>query len=309
MNERTLRFEVRELGGRLDHVLVEQVGDLSRSRLQQLIRRGLVTVDGSVVTKTGHSLDGGELVEVIIPAIAPPKLVPESIPLEVIFESEAILVVNKPAGMVVHPSPGHSRGTLVHAVLAHVPDIRGVGGEARPGVVHRLDKDTSGLILLAKNDQSHQYLLRQFKERLVDKIYLALVDGEPPTPSGRVEAPIGRDPKRRKRMAVVPPGRGREAVSTYVTMEQFQAHTLLEVRPETGRTHQVRVHMAYLGCPVVGDRVYGRRKPTIPMKRHFLHAHRLMLSIQDGEAERGFEAPVPAELEQVLEKLRDDLRR
>lgn len=307
MSERTLRFEAREVGGRLDHVLVEQVGDLSRNRLQKLIRKGLVTVDGSVVTKTGHSLEGGELVEVIIPAIAAPKLIPEDIPLEVVFENPDLLLVNKPAGMVVHPSPGHSRGTLVHAALAHAPDIRGVGGEARPGVVHRLDKDTSGLILLAKNDQSHQHLLRQFKERQVDKVYLALVDGEPPTPSGRVEAPIGRDPKRRKRMAVVPPGRGREAISSYGTLERFQAYTLLEVRPETGRTHQVRVHMAYLGCPVVGDRVYGRRKPTISIGRHFLHAHRLMLSIVDGEPKRDFEAPLPDELEQVLERLRADL--
>ena len=215
-----------------------------------------------------------------------------------------MIVVNKPAGMVVHPAVGHSSGTLVNAVLGYDPDIEGIGGEERPGVVHRLDKETSGLILLAKNERAHRWLQDQFRLRKVDKTYLALVDGKPPTPSGRVEAHIGRDPSHRKQMAIVSESRGREAISEYKTVEEFRSHTLLEFHPFTGRTHQIRLHCALLKCPIAGDKVYGKKKSTIEVDRHFLHAHRLKIILPEEKEPSLFEAPLPDELEQVLVALR-----
>lgn len=304
MKEQRLRFKTSSPGGRLDVTLVTHAPDFSRSRLQQLIRSGFVKVDGEVIIKPGFRLDGGETVEVIIPPPIPSKLQAESIPLDIVFENEDIMLINKPAGMVVHPSAGHASGTLVHAALAHAPDIMGVGGEKRPGVVHRLDKDTSGLILLAKNDTAQNELQAQFKKREVGKTYLALVDGGPPTPAGRIEAPIGRDPGHRKKMKVLSPGKGREAISIFHTLESFPRHTLLEVNPKTGRTHQIRVHLAFLGCPVVGDRDYGQRKPTLPVERMFLHAAALTFTLPGDDQARSFEAPLPSDLKMVLDQLR-----
>jgi 23S rRNA pseudouridine1911/1915/1917 synthase len=192
----------------------------------------------------------------------------------------------------------------VHAVLGYDPELEGIGGEERPGVVHRLDKETSGLILLAKNERAHRWLQDQFRLRKVEKIYLALVDGAPPTPSGRVEAPIGRDPSHRKKMAIMPPGKGREAVSEYVTLEAFKKQTLLEFHPLTGRTHQIRLHCMFLGCPIVGDKVYGHRKQTIDIDRHFLHAAKLKIILPGKNQPQTFEAPLPAELVDVLDDLR-----
>jgi 23S rRNA pseudouridine1911/1915/1917 synthase len=249
-------------------------------------------------------VEAGSHVLVRIPPPEPTALEPEAIPLSIIFENDDLLVVDKPAGMVVHPAAGHSRGTLVHAALAHAPSMVGIGGEGRPGVVHRLDRDTSGLILLAKNDQAHRWLQEQFRTRQVSKVYLALVDGCPPTPTGRIEASIGRDTTQRKHMAVVAPHKGRDAASEYRTLESFPQHTLLEVHPITGRTHQIRLHLAFLGCPVAGDTIYGQRKPTIPIKRHFLHAVYLSVSLPGESQPRTFEAPLPQELERVLEGLR-----
>jgi 23S rRNA pseudouridine1911/1915/1917 synthase len=182
--------------------------------------------------------------------------------------------------------------------------MEGIGGEERPGIVHRLDKETSGLIVVAKNERAHRWLQDQFRTRVVEKIYLALVDGKPPTPSGRVEAPIGRNTTHRKLMAVVPPDKGREAVSEYRTLESFPDHTLLEIHPKTGRTHQIRVHLAFLGCPVVGDKVYGKKKSSVELDRHFLHAHKLKITLPGETAPRVFEAALPPELKYVLEQLR-----
>jgi 23S rRNA pseudouridine1911/1915/1917 synthase len=304
VNEGRIRFQVPSSGGRLDVVLVAHTKNLSRTRLQQLIRSKQVTVNGVITTKPGYQLEGGELIELSIPEPTPVDLEPESIPLNVVFENKDLLIINKPAGMVVHPSYGHDRGTLVHAVLAHAPDIEGVGGKLRPGVVHRLDKDTSGLILMAKNDLAHRAIQGQFKEREVDKRYLALVDGRPPTPSGKIEAPIGRDPHHRKRMATLPPGRGREAVTFYYLQEAFADHSLLEINPRTGRTHQIRVHMSFIGCPVVGDRIYGWKKPSLPVDRMFLHAHRLTFSLPGEKTPQSFEAELPLELNSILDELR-----
>jgi 23S rRNA pseudouridine1911/1915/1917 synthase len=270
-----------------------------------LIKDGFVRKDNQTVTKGGLYLEVGESIEIIIPPRISSDLVAENIPLEIVFENSDLVVVNKPAGMVVHPSPGHNNGTLVHAALGHIPDLEGIGGEERPGIVHRLDKDTSGLIVIAKNERAHHWLQEQFKSRLVDKKYIALVDGQPPTPTGRVEAPIGRNTTHRKLMAVVSIEKGREAITEYSTLEKFPEHTLLDVHPKTGRTHQIRVHLAFLGCPVTADMVYGKRKPTVELDRHFLHASRLRIIIPGEERTRIFEAPLPHELSLVLEQLRN----
>jgi 23S rRNA pseudouridine1911/1915/1917 synthase len=296
----------RESSGRLDVFLTACLPEFSRSRLQGLIRDGLVLVNGTAAAKTGQDLVPGDRVEIHIPPPRPSRLAAEKIPLDVVFENGDLLIVNKPAGMVVHPSPGHDSGTLVHAALGHAPDIAGIGGEERPGIVHRLDKETSGLIVVAKNEAALRWLQEQFRSRRVEKIYLALVDGKPPTPSGRVEAAIGRYTTHRILMGVVALEKGREAVSEYQTLETFPQHTLLSVHPLTGRTHQIRVHMAFLGCPVVGDTVYGRKKRTLALDRHFLHAYRLKLVLPGETTARQFEAVLPAELQAVLTDLRKE---
>jgi 23S rRNA pseudouridine1911/1915/1917 synthase len=308
VNERVLNFRFdKRTPERLDKFLVGQLQEFSRSRIQSLIADGLVDVNGRAAKKAGQTLESGFEITVRIPPPAPTGLVAEDIPLDILFENDDLLVVNKPAGMVVHPAAGHASGTLVNAVLGYDPELEGIGGEERPGVVHRLDKETSGLILLAKNERAHRSLQDQFRLRSVDKTYLALVDGKPPTPAGRVETHIGRDPAHRRRMANVSESRGREAISEYKTVESFKEHSLLEFHPLTGRTHQIRLHCAFLGCPIVGDAVYGRKKPTISIDRHFLHAHRLRILLPEEKESRIFEAPLPEELERVLISLRASL--
>ncbi|MGE5249890.1 MAG: RluA family pseudouridine synthase [Bacteroidota bacterium] len=304
MEDRLLEFQFEEEAGeRLDKFLVGRIPEFSRSRIQGLIADGLVQVDGISARKAGQVVERGQSVQVRIPPAAPAGLIAEDIPLEIVFENDDLLVVNKPAGMVVHPAAGHASGTLVNAALGYDPEFGEIGGEERPGVVHRLDKDTSGLILLARNDSAHRWLQDQFRLRKVEKSYLALVDGRPPTPYGRVDAPVGRDPSHRKKMAIAPPGKGREAISDYRTLEVFDAHTLLEFHPLTGRTHQIRLHCAFLGCPIVGDTIYGRKTPSIPLGRHFLHAHRLRIILPGEKEPREFEAALPAELQAVLSQL------
>ena len=306
MNERVLNFRFEKtVPERLDKFLVGQLQEFSRSRIQGLVENGFVDVNGHPARKAGQTLESGFNVTVRIPAPVPTDLIAENIPLDIVFENEELIVVNKPAGMVVHPAAGHTSGTLVNAMLGYDPDMEGIGGEERPGVVHRLDKETSGLILLAKNERAHRWLQDQFRLRKVDKTYLALVDGKPPTPSGRVEAHIGRDPSHRKRMAIVPESRGREAISEYKTIESFHSHTLLEFHPLTGRTHQIRLHCAFLGCPIVGDEIYGRKKRSVEIGRHFLHAFRLKIILPGEKEAKSFEAPLPDELQNVLIALRN----
>jgi 23S rRNA pseudouridine1911/1915/1917 synthase len=290
--------------GRLDKVLVELLPELTRSRIQTLIKNEKVKVNQTPVTKTGWQIYGGDRLSVAIPEKSNIGLVAEEIPLEILFENDDLAVINKPAGMVVHPAAGHSSGTMVNAALAKFYDLDGIGGELRPGIVHRLDKDTSGIIVIAKNDKALTELQDQFRDRKVSKIYLALVDGKPPTPTGRVEAAIARDPSHRKKMAVVSPEKGRHAESEYRTIESFPQHTLLEVHPITGRTHQIRLHMAFLKCPIVGDQVYGHARKTIEINRHFLHAARLKITIPGEKTPRTFEAPLPVELDEILTQLR-----
>jgi 23S rRNA pseudouridine1911/1915/1917 synthase len=287
-------------GQRLDVFLSAKTGVVTRSQVQRFIDLGRVLVNGEG-KKSSYKLRAGDRIAFTfeLPE-ASEGIGPQDIPLDIVFENSDLIIVNKPAGMVVHPSPGHDSGTLVHAALGHAPDLLGVGGEVRPGIVHRLDKDTSGLIVIAKNEQSHRWLQEQFKSRSVDKIYLALVDGKPPTPTGRIEAPIGRNTTHRKLMAVVSLERGREAVTEYRTLESFPAHTLLEVHPMTGRTHQIRVHLAFLGCPVAGDTVYGKRKSTVDLNRHFLHACRLKIVLPGEKIPKVFEVGLPEELQKSL---------
>lgn len=290
---------------RLDKYLVTLLPEFSRARLQGLIADGFVFVNRVPARKSGQMIEEGMDVEVHIPPPVPSGLIPEDIPLDIIFENADLIVVNKPAGMVVHPAAGHASGTLVNAVLGYDPDIEGIGGEERPGLVHRLDKETSGLIVLAKNDQAHNWLQDQFRLRKVEKTYLALVDGKPPTPTGRVEASIGRDPSQRKKMAIVPDRKGREAISEYKTVESFSKHTLLEFHPLTGRTHQIRLHCAFLKCPIVGDGVYGHKNPSLKIGRHFLHAYRLKITLPGEKQPRLFEAELPEELKHALDVVRN----
>lgn len=297
------RFDKKE-SERLDKYLVGMLPEYSRSRIQGLITGQLVQVDGVPARKAGQMLEPGQMIQVRILAAAPVETIPEKIPLEIVFEDKNLVVVNKPAGMVVHPAAGHPSGTLVNAALGYDPKFGTIGGEMRPGIVHRLDKETSGLIVMARNDAAYRWLQDQFRLRRVEKTYLALVEGRPPTAAGRVEAPIGRDPAHRKQMAILPPGKGRDAVSVYKTLETFPEHTLLEFHPLTGRTHQIRLHCVFLGCPIVGDKVYGRRKRSLDLDRHFLHAARLRITLPQESEPREFHAPLPQELRTVLDQLR-----
>jgi 23S rRNA pseudouridine1911/1915/1917 synthase len=301
MEGQKVTFTVDEEGERLDKAISTHVPDLSRAVAQRLIKTGQVTVNGRP-SKPSYRVQVGDEVLVRVPAEIPAPVVAEDIPLDVIYEDDVLLVVNKPAGMVVHPAYGHSSGTLVNAVLAHCPQIADVGGPDRAGVVHRLDKDTSGLIIVAKDDATRTALQRQFKRRQVAKTYLALVEDQVQPREGVVDAPVGRNKRQRKKMAVV--RSGREARTLYRAIEYFPNHTLLEVRPHTGRTHQVRVHMAWMGYPLVGDTVYGRRRQRLLRSRHFLHAARLGFTHPTTGEEIKFEAPLPPELAAVLKRLR-----
>jgi 23S rRNA pseudouridine1911/1915/1917 synthase len=307
-------------GERLDRFLGRTLADHSRATLQKIIQEGLVLVNGSLILKPSLRLKRGDAVQVRIPPPESAAVEPEAIPLKIIFENADVLVIDKPAGMVVHPAAGHQRGTLVGAVLAHSPEVGGVGEIERPGIVHRLDKDTSGLILVAKNAKAQRFLQAAFAGRRAEKTYLALVEGRPPTPEGRIETLIGRDPSHRKRMAVVPPSRGRQAVTLFHTRERFDHSTLLEVHPLTGRTHQIRVHLAYIGCPVAGDGVYGKRTspPRSPSPeiirergmggeagRQMLHAWKLKIALPGEEEPREFEAPLPEDFQTLLDILRN----
>ncbi len=303
MNERVANFTTEGGGERLDKLIAAQLRDLSRSQVQRLIDDGFVRVNGAAATRPGQRIDGPASVEVRVPPPAPSSHRAEDIPLAIIYEDDDLLVIDKPAGLVVHPAAGHLGGTLVNAVLGHAPELEGVGDEQRPGIVHRLDKDTSGLIVVAKNDSAHRELQRQFRAREVQKTYVALLDGQPPSATGRIEAAIGRDSRDRKRMAIVPEDRGRMAVTEYRVTRRYPLHSLVEARPLTGRTHQLRLHFSYLKCPIVGDTVYGRRTPTLPLRRHFLHAARLTLVLPRSGRSVTFEAPLPEELATALKLL------
>lgn len=293
-----------DAGKRLDVFLAEKIPNLSRSQAKKLISEGRVKVGGEPLTKPKHRLKPGEEVQVFIPAPRPLSLEPDTgVPFEILYEDEGLAVINKPAGVVVHPAAGHLEGTLVHGLLARLKDLSGVGGAMRPGIVHRLDKDTSGLLLIAKDDRTHQALSAMFKERKVKKVYLALVHGVPQALSGKIEAPIGRHPVNRKKMAIRP--EGREAITFWRVKEAFRRAALLEVEPLTGRTHQIRVHLASIGHPIVGDELYGGAKPHGPKaSRQLLHAWKIRLKHPLTGKELTFEAEPPGDFREVLHALR-----
>jgi 23S rRNA pseudouridine1911/1915/1917 synthase len=303
---RMLSVPVADAGARLDRWLAARVPELSRARLQALIDAGHVRVDGGI-PKASRRLAGGEHVSLEIPAAPPETLTPEAIALTVLYEDDDVLVVDKPVGMVVHPGAGHPTGTLAAAVLAHAPGTAGVGGPRRPGIVHRLDKDTSGLLVMAKTGRAYDSLTAQLVARTVTRRYRAVVHGRVKAGEGVVDAPIGRHPRDRVRMAVV--ARGKRAVTRYRVLERFPHFSDLDVRLETGRTHQIRVHMASLGHPVAGDDLYGGRAGRAPLPVSLgglaLHAAELAFVHPVTESRLQFASPLPLRMERLLSQLRD----
>ncbi len=282
-------------GIRLDKFVGETCPELSRTHAQKLIAEGFITVNGKAA-KASLKLNSGDKVDITIPPEPPSPLSPEAIPLHIVYEDKDVLVVDKPAGLTVHPAPGHPGHTLVNAVLAYLPELAENGDTLRPGIVHRLDKDTSGLMLVARNRVAQANLSEQFRSHSVSKSYLVLVKGKLTPENGVIEADIGRDPRNRQRMAVV--SRGREARTEYRVIRYIGNYSLLEIKPETGRTHQIRVHLAAIGFPVVGDATYGVKSPHLP--RQFLHASRLGFKLPSTGEYVEFESPLPPDLEQAL---------
>ncbi|MBI4322496.1 MAG: RluA family pseudouridine synthase [Chloroflexi bacterium] len=278
--------------------------DLSRSHVQKLITSGRVLVDGKPA-KPSTRLFAGARIRLEIPPPQPTELVPEAMPIAVVYEDEDVIVVDKPAGLVVHPAPGHPAGTLVNALLARYPNLR-ISDTLRPGIVHRLDKDTSGLLVIARNDRAMARLTQQMKNRQVLKEYLALVHGMMRESEGVIDAPIGRHPKKRKQMAVVEGGR--LAKTHFTVLARFSGYTVVRVRLETGRTHQIRVHFAWIGHPVAGDAVYGSRKTDLPLARQFLHAQKLGFSLPSSGEYVEFASPLPPDLAVALDHLRKSNR-
>lgn len=299
---------------RLDHFLAEKIPEIRRNQIQRLIREGQATLDGKVVEKPGAKLKPGAAVTLSIPRPQPYDVPPEDIPLDILHQDTDLAVINKPSGLSVHPTPFQMEGTLVNALLHHLDHLSGVGGILRPGIVHRLDRGTSGILVVAKNDAAHSALSEQFAARTIEKEYLALVQGRPKAEAGEVDAPISRHPQNRKIMAVVEGGR--ESLTRWEVEEHFADHTLLRARPKTGRTHQIRVHVKTLGCPIVGDRAYGYRMRT-PLDKQIaallrdhdgfcLHARRLTFRHPSTGETLTFEAPLPEIYEGILERLREE---
>jgi len=290
-------------GQRLDKALTALAEGLSRARLQALLAEGRILLAEKAVDDGARKVKLGEVYTIDVPPPAPTEVLAEDIPLEVVFEDEHMIVLNKPAGVVVHPAAGHASGTLVNALLHHSRgSLSGIGGVERPGIVHRLDKDTSGLMVVAKNDAAHQALSAQFADRSLSRTYLAVVWGMPIPPTGRIEAPIGRDPKNRQRMAVNE--RGKAAATRYEVLTALKGAVLVRCNLETGRTHQVRVHMAHLGHPLVGDPVYGgRRKAPFGFARQALHAAGLKLIHPESGEKMEFSAALPSDMLELIEAL------
>lgn len=286
---------------RLDAFLASGLDGLTRSQAARLIERGAVTVNGKTVSKS-YKIAGGEEISVMLPAPEPVEAVPQDIPLDVVYEDADVIVVNKPSGMVVHPAPGHPNGTLVNALLYHCAgSLSGVGGALRPGIVHRIDRDTSGLIIAAKNDAAHQFLSAQLADHTLARTYECIVVGSLREERGTVDAPIARHPSDRKRMAVA--AGGREAVTHWEVLTRYSGYTHLRCRLETGRTHQIRVHMAYLGHPILGDTVYGAKKEVAGLTGQCLHAVGLRFIHPRTHESVELSCPLPEEFIRTLEKL------
>ncbi len=293
---------VDKQGARLDKYVSEQCSELSRTQTQRLISDGYIKVNDHIA-KPGLKLNVGDRLTISLPPPTTSSLLPESIPLNIVYEDDDLLVIDKPAGLTVHPAPGHPSHTLVNAILSHLPTLPDTDDRLRPGIVHRLDKDTSGLMLVAKNSAAHLNLAAQFKSRSIKKAYQTLVKGHLIPEDGIIEARIGRDRSRRERMAVVAEDRGREARTRYHVAKYIGNYTLLEVKPETGRTHQIRVHLAAIGYPVVGDAVYGVKSPYL--SRQFLHASRLGFHLPSAGEYVEFNSELPPDLAQALKDIAD----
>jgi len=296
--DKVYSFIVDEPGVRLDRYVCDRLAELSRSRIQRLIGDGYIKVNGHPA-KAGLRLSAGDRLNIIIPPTPPSQLIAEAIPLGIIYEDDDLLVVDKPPGLTAHPAPGHPDHTLVNAIISRFPHLSDFGDSLRPGIVHRLDRDTSGVMVVAKNSLAQTKLVEQFRARSVVKAYLVLVKGRLTPESGIIEAPIGRDPRNRKRMAVV--AGGREARTEYRVIRYIGDYTLLEVKPETGRTHQIRVHFAAIGYPVVGDKVYGVKSPFL--SRQFIHASRLGFKLPATGKYKEFKSELPTDLAQALEDI------
>jgi 23S rRNA pseudouridine1911/1915/1917 synthase len=301
-----INLQVEDTTDRLDRYLAQHLPDLSRSRIQQLIEQGNIQVNGKVCTSKKATVQPGDRIFLIIPAAQPLELQAEDIPLDILYEDDFLLIINKPAGLVVHPAPGHSQGTLVNALLAHCPNLPGIGGVQRPGIVHRLDKDTTGAMVIAKTDQAQQHLQAQLKAKTARREYLGIVYGAPSAESGTIDLPIGRHPVDRKKMAVVPIEKGgRAAVTHWRVKERLGNYTLMHFQLETGRTHQIRVHCAQIGHPIVGDPVYSSgRSVGVNLSGQALHAWRLRLQHPVTQELIEVTAPPPPEFNTLLEVLR-----
>ncbi|WP_205272564.1 RluA family pseudouridine synthase [Lactococcus taiwanensis] len=298
MNKFIIKEENNQL--RLDKALANQT-ELSRSLLTELIRDAKVLVNGEV-KKAKYKVQTGDRIDVEIPKDEVLDIVAEDLPLEIVYEDLQVAVVNKPQGMVVHPAAGHASGTLVNALMYHIKDLSSINGVIRPGIVHRIDKDTSGLLMVAKNDKAHESLAAQLKDKSSKRRYLAIVHGEIPNDKGTIEAPIGRNPKERKKQAVV--SGGKPAITHFEVLERFLGYTLVALRLETGRTHQIRVHMNYIGHPVAGDPLYGPNKTLTPNHGQFLHAETLGFEHPTTGEFMEFQAEVPEIFAEQLKKLR-----
>ena len=297
-----LYVKAQESGERIDALLARSIENLTRSQAQRLLESGLVTVDGAPVKKNRKTAPG-ELYRVEIPEAAETELVAQDIALDIVYEDGDVIVVNKPRGMVVHPAPGHPDGTLVNALMFHCGDsLSGIGGEKRPGIVHRIDRDTSGLIIAAKNDPAHLALSEQLSDHSLARVYECVVHGRMREDAGTVDAPIARHPSDRKRMAVVPGGR--RAVTHWEVIARYNGWTHLRCRLETGRTHQIRVHMAQIGHPILGDTVYGAKKPVAGLQGQCLHAVGLQFIHPRTKELVSLSCPLPPEFAAMLEKLR-----
>ncbi len=289
-------------GKRIDIFLTNSIPDLTRSQIKKLIKEGLVIVQGKVV-RPSYLVKTGEKIDVFVPPPEIPNLTPERVAFEILYEDNDLAVINKPAGVVVHPGAGHTRGTLVHGLLATLKGLSGIGGKLRPGIVHRLDKDTSGILVVAKNDYAHLVLAKQFKSHEIKKLYLALVHGIPKNSHGKIEFPIGRHPINRKKMSIYAK-KAREAITLWRVVKRFKNAALIEASPLTGRTHQIRVHLSAIGHPIIGDPLYGGRRPNGPKAdRQMLHAYRLGLIHPNTGEYLQFEAPLPKDFQSVLKKL------
>lgn len=291
---------------RIDRYLSQELPDLSRSRIQQLIEQGYVQLNGTTCTSKKATLQSGDRISLTLPDAQPLDLQPETIPLDILYEDNSLIILNKSAGLVVHPAPGHESGTLVNALLAHCPDLAGIGGVQRPGIVHRLDKDTTGAIAIAKTDQAHHHLQAQLQAKTARRHYLGIVHGSPSEESGTIEQPIGRHPVDRKKMAVVPVEKGgRLAVTHWNIRERLGNYTLIDFHLETGRTHQIRVHSAYIGHPIVGDPVYSSgRSVGVNLPGQALHAWRLTLQHPVSGEWIEATAPLPKTFTTLLDVLR-----